>query len=482
MLHPSHARSESHADPLGGMNATPLADAPELCRLGAAALTGRYRDGSLSPVDVTQACLARAEIVQARCNPFTRIDHVGALAAASESEARWRRGHPFGPIDGVPTTLKDLVLVGGTPVGYGTSAQPPVVADADAPAVALLRRAGAVFLGQTTTPEFGWKAVTDSARSGVTRNPWDTSLTSGGSSGGAAVAAAAGAGVLHLGTDGGGSIRIPAAVCGIVGHKPSFSRVPAAPASPFGTVAHLGPMTRSVDDAAIMLDILSGRDVRDWFQNPLPFPQAASGETSWRGRRVGVWRQPPSGRSAPEIAAALELCLDRLAGVGAVLQDIAIPFEDELFGLFRTHWYAGAGQRLRGLDPTHIDPGLREVAREGAAIPLADYLAAVSRRAAFGAAMDGLMETLDLIVSPAVAVPPFAAGRETPEGSGMTRWVEWAGFSYPINLWQAPACVVPCGRTAPLAMLGLQFIAPRGRDELALAAARAWETMLEAAP
>ncbi len=464
------------------MNAHPIADAHELCRLGAAALTDRYRDGSLSPVEATRACLDRAEAVQGRCNAFTQIDHDGALAAAHQSETRWRRGSPRSPIDGVPTTLKDLVLIAGTPVGYGTNAQKPVVAEVDSPAVALLRAAGAVFLGQTTTPEFGWKAVTDSARSGVTRNPWDTDLTCGGSSGGAAVAAAAGAGVLHLGTDGGGSIRIPAAFCGIVGHKPSFSRVPAAPASPFGTVAHLGPMTRSVDDAALMLDVLSGRDARDWFQNPLCFPSAATGDATLRGKRVGVWRQPPTGRTAPEVLTTFDACVNRLADAGAAVQDISVPFEDELFGLFRTHWYAGASQRLRGLDTTSVDPGLRQVAEEGSAIPLADYLAAMTRRAVFGAAMDGLMETLDLIVSPAVAIVPFAVGRETPENSGMTRWVEWTGFSYPINLWQAPACVTPCARTAPGAVIGLQFIAPRGRDEVALAAARAWETLLEAAP
>ena len=460
----------------------PLADADALCRLDVAGLTGRYRDGSLSPVEATRTCLARAETVQARCNAFTRIDHEGALTAARASEARWRRREPLGPIDGVPATIKDLVLIESTPTSYGTLAQPPIVADVDSPAVGLLRQAGAVFLGQTTTPEFGWKAVTDSARSGITRNPWNPALTSGGSSGGAAVAAASGAGVLHLGTDGGGSIRIPAAFCGIVGHKPSFSRVPAAPASPFGTVAHLGPMTRTAADAALMLDVLSGRDLRDWFQSSLPFPSAAGHATTWPGKRIGIWREPPAGRTSGEIDAAFASALDRLTNAGAELHEIALPFRDELFGLFQTHWFAGAGQRLRGLDPETIDPGLREVAAAGAGIPLADYLAATIRRAAFGAAMDALIADLDLIVSPAVAIAPFAAGREVPPGSTMTRWVDWAGFSYPINLWQAPACVVPCARGGARAMTGLQFIAPRGQDHLALAAAHAWEPLMEESP
>jgi amidase/aspartyl-tRNA(Asn)/glutamyl-tRNA(Gln) amidotransferase subunit A len=426
------------------MTWSPLADADEICQLGATALARRYRDGTLSPVEVARACLARAETVQARCNAFTRIDHAGALAAAGAAEARWRAGRPLG-------------------------------------AVGLLRRAGVVFLGQTTTPEFGWKAVTDSARTGITRNPWDPGLTSGGSSGGAGVAAATGAGVVHLGTDGGGSIRIPAAFCGIAGLKPSFSRVPAAPASPFGTVAHLGPMARTAEDAAIMLDALSGRDRRDWFQNPLPFPPVAGVTAAFAGQRIGVWRTPPGGQVAPEVAAALATCLDALEAAGARLREIALPFADELPELFRTHWFAGAAARLRGLDTSGIDPGLVEIAAAGAAIPLADYMAAMTRRAAFGAAMDDMMAELDLIVSPAVAIPPFAAGREVPEGSGMSRWIDWAGFSYPINLWQAPACVVPRARAAPEVMVGLQFIAPRGRDDAALAAARAWEAVTEAA-
>ena len=222
----------------------PLADAPELCRLGVAALTARYADGSLSPVEVAEATLARAEVVQERHNAFTEIDHEGALVQAREAEARWRRHMPASAIDGVPTTLKDIVWVAGKAIHYGSNS-PPVMAAHDAPAVARLRAAGAVFIGLTTTPEFGWKALTDSPFSGVTTNPWNAALTPGGSSGGAAVAAATGAGVLHLGTDGGGSIRIPSSFTGIFGIKPSYGRVPAYPPSPFGTVSHIGPMTRT---------------------------------------------------------------------------------------------------------------------------------------------------------------------------------------------------------------------------------------------
>ena len=440
----------------------PLQDADPLCRLGAAELASAYAAKTLSPVEVVRACLDRAETVQQWFNAFTLIDHETALAAARASEARWHAGRPLGPADGVPTTIKDIVLVAGWGIRYGTVATPPVVAEADSPAVRLLRDAGAVLLGLTTTPEFGWKAVTDSAASGTTRNPLDPSLTSGGSSGGAAVAAACGAGVFHLGTDGGGSIRIPAAFCGVVGHKPTFGRVPAHPISAFGTLAHLGPIARTATDAEAMLSVMSGRDERDWFQPPGSWPVEAA-FPGWPQLRIGVWRTPPHGAVDPVVASAFETALASLANAGATLEDVRLPGAD-LHAMFQALWFAGAASRLRAVPAERladVDPGLREVAACGAAIPLTDYLDATSRRAEFGAAMDALLTRFDLLVSPAVAVPPFAAGAEVPPGSGMARWTEWAGFSYPINLSQQPACVAA----------GLQFVAARGHDHLALRAA-----------
>ena len=448
--------------------ADPLRDADPLCRLGAAALAAAYAAKTLSPVEVARACLDRAEAVQGRFNAFTLIDREAALAAAGASEARWRAEQPLSKADGVPGTVKDIVLVAGWDVGFGTLALPPTRADADSPAVRLLREAGVVLLGQTTTPEFGWKAVTDSAARGVTRNPLDPALGSGGSSGGAAVAAASGAGVFHLGTDGGGSIRIPAAFCRVVGHKPTFGRVPAHPISAFGTVAHLGPIARTAADAEAMFDILTGRDTRDWFQVPSEWPAAAA-FPGWQGLRVGVWRTPPLGIVDPAVAAAFEGAIGGLARAGAALEEVALPAAD-LHAMFQVLWFAGAANRLRAVpaDRRHlIDPGLAEIAARGAEITLFEYLDAVAARAEFGAAMDALLDRFDLLVSPAVAVPPFAAGVEVPPGSGLGRWTEWAGFSYPLNLSQQPATVAA----------GLQFVAPRGHDHRALRAAGAWEEL-----
>ena len=237
--------------------------------LSALQLRQLYRTRQLSPVETTRAVLARIARFDAGVNAFCLVDEERALAAARASEERWHKSAPCGLVDGVPATIKDLVLTRDWPTLRGSLA---IARDQpwpdDAPATARLREHGAVLIGKTTTPEFGWKAVTDGPLTGITRNPWNTAKTPGGSSGGAAVAAALGMGVLHVGTDGGGSIRIPAGFTGIFGLKPSFGRVPAWPASPFGTVAHLGPMTRTVADAALMLNVLALPDSRDWFLCP----------------------------------------------------------------------------------------------------------------------------------------------------------------------------------------------------------------------
>lgn len=459
---------------------TPLDDAPELCRMDAVDLLTAYRAGTLSPVEATAAALARAEVVQARFNAFTRIDAGPALAAARQSEVRWAAGAPCGPLDGVPTTIKDIVWVAGWEARYGSCA-PPAVPAADAPSVALLRAAGAVLIGQTTTPEFGWKALGDSPSSGITRNPWNPGRTPGGSSAGAAVAAAAGAGALHLGTDGGGSIRIPAAFTGIVGHKPTFGRVPAYPASAFGTVAHIGPMTRSVADAALMLDVMSGRDLRDWHQNPLPFAPAADARLdSLKGMRIGVWAEPPQWHVVPDVAAAFQRALGVLEAAGAVLQPFRLPGND-LLGLFHALWFSGAAARLAVLPQAAlaaVDPGLREIAAQGARLSAVELIAAHTRRAEFAAAFDARLAEVDIVVSPAATLTALEAGAEVPAGSGLTRWTEWAGFSFPVNLAQAPATVIPAGLAPDGLPIGLQVVGSRGADGPVLAAAGAIAALL----
>ncbi len=460
----------------------PVDDADPLCRMSAADLRAAYADRSLSPVEVARAALDRADAVHATFNAFTRIGRDAALAQALASERRWAEGDPASAVDGVPATLKDIVWVEGWPVRYGSLSTGEAPCVHDAPAVARLRAAGLVFLGLTTTPEFGWKALTDGPLSGVTRNPWNPDLTPGGSSGGAAVAAVTGAGVVHLGTDGGGSIRIPSAFTGLVGLKPTYGRVPAYPASAFGTVAHLGPMARRVEDVRAMLGAMAGVDAQDWLQGPATLPGLDAADRRFAGARVGAWSTPPCGAVAPEVAAAFEASIAALARLGAEVVPVDLP-DGDLLDTFTVLWSAGAAARAASLSPAAraaLDPGLREVVMAGESYDAVRYIRAMGARAEFGRAMEALASRFDLLVSPAAAVLPFEAGLEVPPDSGLARWFEWAGFSFPLNLSQQPAVVVPCGRTASGLPVGLQMIAPRGQDARVLDFARAYEVAFPA--
>ena len=367
----------------------------------------------------------------------------------------------------------------GFPTRRGSRTTAGAAPDAeDAPATARLREAGAVLLGKTTTPELGWKAVTDNPLGEVARNPWDTSRTAGGSSGGAAVAAALGMGALHLGTDGGGSIRIPAAFCGIVGLKPTFGRVPAWPLSPFGTVAHLGPMTRTVEDAALMLTVLALPDARDWLALPHEGRDWRAGIADGvAGLRIAASERLGGIEVDQEVAAAFRRALGTLEALGARVEPVD-PDLGAARDVFARHWFPAAARVLAGLPPervAEVDPGLRAMADEGAAMSAAEIMDAQRERGALATTLHLLLGEFDLLATPAVAIPAFAAGVEVPDPARQRRWIDWAGFSYPFNLSQQPAISVPCGRTEAGLPIGLQLVARKYREDLVLRAALAFE-------
>ncbi|MFK0334758.1 amidase [Rhizobium sp. NPDC090275] len=457
------------------------ADQPnDVCWRTAKELTCAFSRGEISPVEVAEATLTRAEEVHADFNAFTAIDRDGALLAAKASAKRWKSGAPLSPIDGVPTTIKDIVQFHGGDIRYGSLVTGDISDLDDAPSVGRLRQAGAVFLGFTTTPEFGWKAVTDNRKDGVTLNPWDRTKTPGGSSGGAAVAAATGAGVLHLGTDGGGSIRIPASFTGIVGHKPSFGRVAAYPASAFGTVAHIGPMARTVEDVALMLDVMSGRDLRDWTQTHQEFQPLSLKAVNWRGKKIGYWKQPCVGSVQQSVSDAVETVLRDLELAGAAVTEIKLPEQDDLLEIFYRHWYVGAANRLSAVDERlhdRIDPGFIDAVKCGQRYTAVERMQAETHRARYGAQMDALLDSYDYLISPTVAIAPFEAGRNFPRDGAFASWVEWASFSFPINLSQQPACSVPCGLNEEGLPIGLQIIGARGDDAGVLDAALTYQQM-----
>jgi aspartyl-tRNA(Asn)/glutamyl-tRNA(Gln) amidotransferase subunit A len=456
--------------------ATDLADCP------AHQLAALFQARQASPVDALQAVLARVERVDPVLNAFCLVDAAAALDAAQASEARWADGAPLGPVDGVPVSIKDLILTRGWPTRRGSAtvdAAGPWLEDA--PATSRLREAGAVLFGKTNTPEFGCKGETNSPLSGITRNPWNPAHTPGGSSGGAAAAVAAGMGPLAVGTDGAGSVRIPAAFSGTFGLKPSFGRVPAHPLSPFGSVAHIGPHTMSVRDAALLMNVLKQPDARDWTSLPADTSDYTAGlDDGVRGLRIAF--SPTLGYAKnvhPEVAAAVATAVRGLESLGALVEAVDPGFEDPL-DITTGLWFVSAWtvwNTLTAAQQAQTDPDFRAQALLGARFSALDIQRLQQRRGALGSSVRQFMTRFDLIATPSVAVPAFAARPAgtvvmTPESM-----LGWTPFSYPFNLTQQPACSIPCGLTATGLPIGLQLVGPMFGDALVLRAARAYELL-----
>ncbi len=445
--------------------------------LSAEQMLAAYADGTLSPVDVLQAVTERIARLNPALNAFVVLNP-RALDAAGASAIRWRAGRPIGILDGVPATVKDLVDLAGFPTRRGSRLTNPAPVADDAPLVLGLKAAGAVILGKTTTTEFGWKSPGDCPLSGITRNPWDQARTPGGSSSGAGAAGAAGFGPLHLGTDAGGSIRIPAAWCGLVGLKPSYGRIPQWPAGAFASVACAGPMTRTVRDAALMFSAMARFDPRDPFCLPDDPRDWRDGiEDGVAGMRVGVLARP--GFDAPADAdaiAAVERAAALLAEAGATVEAAEAGLPDTRLAFSRL-WAAALARLVRSFPEdrrAELDPGLLVVAEGARALGADDVLEADALRAVAGNAMGRFHLRYDLVLCPTVpAGPPLAD--VAPEDPVAALWTDWAPWTFAFNLSRQPAITVPMGVRADGLPGSVQLAAAQYRDDLVLRAARALE-------
>jgi aspartyl-tRNA(Asn)/glutamyl-tRNA(Gln) amidotransferase subunit A len=456
-----------------------MTSAGDIAFLSAHELIELYRTKELSPVEAAGALFARLDELQPKLNAFCIVDRDGAMAAARASEARWRQGAPQGPLDGVPVTIKDLVLMRGFPTRRGSHLVEPVPDAEDAPATARLREAGAAILGKTTTPEFGWKAIGDSPLTGITRNPWNPERTPGGSSAGAATACAAGIGPLHVGSDGAGSIRIPSAFTGIFGIKATFGRVPAWPYGTMGLLSNVGPMTRNVRDAALMLNALSRPDHRDPYCLPPDGRDYVDGiEDGVKGWRIAYSPDLGYAKVDPEIATAVAQAAGQFEALGAHVEQVGEIFPSPREALL-TLWRAGSARNL-ALYPAknrHLcDPGFLAVAAEGEQVSGSDYVAADVARSVLGAQMAAFHERYDLLLTPMMPVPALPVGQDLNDPAIETNWIDWSPFSYPFNMTRQPACSIPCGLTGAGLPVGLQIVGPLYAEDKVLRAARAFET------
>jgi aspartyl-tRNA(Asn)/glutamyl-tRNA(Gln) amidotransferase subunit A len=436
-----------------------------------------YASRQLSPVEVLQAITERITRLNPRLNAFAVLNP-RALEAAGESEARWRVGRPLGLLDGVPCTVKDLLDVAGFPTRRGSRITDASPMPDDAPSVVGLRAAGAVIIGKTTTTEFGWKSPGDCPLHGITRNPWNAVYTTGGSSSGAGAAGAASFGPLHIGTDAGGSIRIPAAWCGLVGLKPTYGRIPLWPASVFPGVSCAGPMTRTVRDAALMFSAMARYDLRDPFCTPDDGRDWRDGfEAGVAGLNIGVLRRP--GFDAPVDAdgvAAVERAASLLAEAGAVLEEAVAPLPDTRT-LFSQVW-GSALARLVTMTPEDkrglLDSGILEVARTLGGMSAIDFLDAEALRAVAAHEMARLHQRFDLILCPTVPAGPPLADAVTNDPV-QALWTQWAPWTFTFNMTRQPAITVPLGVRESGLPNAVQLVAAQYRDDLVLRAARAIE-------
>ena len=454
----------------------------DLTQCTATQLLGLYRSGEASPVEATQAVLQRISRLNPLLNAFCLVDEAAAMASAHQSEARWLAHRNSGagvlPLDGVPMSIKDLILTQGWPTLRGSkTVNPDQPWDVDAPVTARLREAGAVLLGKTTTPEFGCKGETNSLLTGISRNPWSLEHTPGGSSGGASAAVSAGLGPLAIGTDGAGSVRIPAAFCGNVGLKPSFGRVPAYPLSPFGSVAHLGPHAMTVEDVALLMNTIALPDARDWTSLPFDGVDYLAGlKGDIKGLRVAY--SPTLGYAKnvdSEIAAATAQAAKHLQDLGAVVEQVH-PLTEDPLDISTGLWFAGAYQVWRTLSPAQqalTDPDFKAQAELGALLDTHAILALNQRRGVLGSHLRQFMQRFDLILTPSTAVTAFKALPAGHSPMNSAAMLGWTPFSYPFNLSQQPAISLPCGLSSQGLPMGVQLVGPMFGDATLLQAAQA---------
>ncbi|MFN0313713.1 MAG: amidase [Burkholderiales bacterium] len=452
----------------------------DLCFTPATELAKLIRAKTLSPVDIMSAVVERARRLNGRLNAICTDTYDSALSQARTAEAATMRGDELGLLHGIPVTIKDLSLTKGVRSMGGSFVYRDRIPDTDHLHVERLRDAGAISIGKTTVSEFGWSGVSRSPVTGITHNPWKHGMNAGASSAGAGVCAAAGIGPLHQGSDGAGSVRMPAAFCGVFGMKPSFGRIPYHPVPTNGLISHVGPITRTVADGALMLAAMAGPDDRDpWSLEATPEDYVGKLDAGIAGLKIAY--SPDLGflRVDPEVRDAVARAARAFEEVGCHVEEVnpgwgnTMPLEHCLFaGAF-----AGQVSHLLEQWEEQMDPGMVAMAREGLRYSAADYCRAQGERLALWDRVHQFFQRYDLLLTPSVSVAAFPATRLIPEHweQHPWDWLRWAGFSYPFNLTGQPAATCPCGFTQDGLPVGIQIVGRRFQDLTVLQAARAFE-------
>ncbi len=455
-------------------------NAEDLCFTPAADLAPMIRQKKVSPVELMRAVLARIEASEPKLNAMARLMPEAAMEGAKAAETTLMKNQPVGPLHGLPVTIKDLHYVKGVTNEKGSWTQKGFVPDTDAPFVTRLKDAGAIVIGKTTVCEFAWKGVSQSPMTGITSNPWKLGYNTGASSAGAGAASAAGYGPLHQGSDGAGSVRMPAHFSGIFGLKPTFGRIPNWPVGGNDNTSHLGPMTRDVRDGALMMSVMSG-------PHPWDFTSLEAGPADYvgrlnegiKGKKIAFSPDLGHARVDPEVAELVQ------AAVKALASDLHAHVEQ-----VTPAWGKDGPEIIRVMYPVHacgnakylpefesrMDPGLVAMIREGLAVTTQQYQGARDRKSAYVSQMARFMEDWDFLVTPTVSTAAFPAELNMPKHwpHHAWDWIQWAEFSYPFNFSGMPAATVPCGFTKEGLPVGLQIVGRRYDDLGVLQASQAF--------
>ncbi|MBO6784720.1 MAG: amidase [Alphaproteobacteria bacterium] len=454
----------------------------DLLRATATELLGLYAAGTTSPVEVSDAVLDQIERHNPTLNAFIHLDPDTTRKLAQESEARWAKGEPDGLIDGIPLSIKDLTPTIGWPTRRGSrTTDPNAPRDIDAPVVAAARRHNAVLTGKTATPEFGWKGVTDSPLTGITRNPWNPERTPGGSSGGASAACASFMGPLHQASDGAGSIRIPAAFAGVFGIKATYGLVPNYPrASHIGDMANFGPMARTVADAALLLTVFSDKpDPRDYSTAPVQGQDWRTGlEDGVAGMKI-VYAPTLGGYgwADDDVRSAVDAAVDVYRSLGAEVVE-AEPEVPDYRKLIDVIWSCADRWILDQMTEEQralMDPGFVAIAEYSRRYNEMDVIGAYAAAGDLAIALSVFMADYDLMITPAMPLEAFGAGEYRAPGQESGEWAEWSPFTYPFNMSKQPAASVPCGFGDEGMPVAFQLVGRHWDDAKVLRAARAYE-------
>jgi aspartyl-tRNA(Asn)/glutamyl-tRNA(Gln) amidotransferase subunit A len=457
----------------------------EICRMTAIQLRKAIKARKLSPVEVMDAVLERIDRINPKINAYCTLVPESARAEAKKAELKVMNGESLGPLHGVPVSIKDLAFTKGIRTTGGSKIYENFIPDQDAVFVERLKAAGAIIMGKTNTPEFGWIAVTTNPLFGVSRNPWNVEFTTGGSSGGAAAAVAACLGPIAQGSDGGGSIRIPSSFCGVYGLKPSFGRVPVSPDFPnhlWEGLSVTGPITRTVSDAALMLEVMSGYDERDFYSIPQKAPRylsAVRSEPDLKGMKVAWTADMGYAIVDKQMDRAIEAAAKVFEKLGCLVEE-AHPDAGDPQAAFSTQVASAVAAQLYDELPEwgkQFDPGLVRYVERSKDILARDYVKARIKHLEYWAKIRVFFEKYDLLLTPVLAVPPFPVGVYSPrEINGQeVSGIAWMPFTYPFNVTGQPAASVPCGFTEDGLPIGLQIIGRKYDEITVLKASAAFE-------